>query len=70
MRSEPRVGPNAYIRPGAAFAGGTLARDVTFLVEVAGRNDLPLHMIGSILESNRKDMAAGRRGAWSISSVT
>jgi UDPglucose 6-dehydrogenase len=53
LRSEPRIGANAYIRPGAAFAGGTLARDVTFLREIAGRNGLPLHMIGSILESNR-----------------
>jgi UDPglucose 6-dehydrogenase len=58
MRSEPRIGPNAYIRPGAAFAGGTLARDVIFLGEIAGRNDLELHMIGSILESNR------RHGGW------
>jgi UDPglucose 6-dehydrogenase len=53
LRSEPRIGPNAYIRPGAAFAGGTLARDVTFLSEIAARNGLPLNMIGSILESNR-----------------
>lgn len=53
LRSEPRIGQNAYIRPGAAFAGGTLARDVTFLSEIAARNDLPLNMIGSILESNR-----------------
>lgn len=52
LRSEPRIGPNAYIRPGAAFAGGTLARDVTFLSEIAARNGLPLNMIGSILESN------------------
>jgi UDPglucose 6-dehydrogenase len=40
LRSEPRIGPRAYIRPGAAFAGGTLARDVVFLEalgEQAGR---------------------------------
>lgn len=53
LRSEPRIGPNAYIRPGAAFSGGTLARDVTFLCEIARNYDLPLDLIGSILESNR-----------------
>ena len=58
LRSEPRIGPNAYIRPGAAFAGGTLARDVAFLDAVAGRLGLHLDMIGSILASNR------RHGGW------
>jgi UDPglucose 6-dehydrogenase len=53
LRSEPRIGQNAYIRPGAAFAGGTLARDLAFLNELAARHDVPLDMIGSILKSNR-----------------
>jgi UDPglucose 6-dehydrogenase len=53
LRSEPRVGPNAYIRPGGAFAGGTLARDVTFLSELAHAKALPLEMISAILDSNR-----------------
>lgn len=52
MRSEPRIGENAYIRPGGAFAGGTLARDVTFLSELAIQYRLPLYMIGNILTSN------------------
>jgi UDPglucose 6-dehydrogenase len=53
LRSEPRIGPRAYIRPGAAFAGGTLARDVAFLGEIARRHGLPPGLIGSILDSNR-----------------
>lgn len=52
MRSEPRIGQNAYIRPGGAFAGGTLARDVTFLSELAVQYKLPLNMIRNILTSN------------------
>jgi UDPglucose 6-dehydrogenase len=52
LRAEPRIGQKAYIRPGAAFAGGTLARDVTFLTEAARRHGLPLDLIGSILKSN------------------
>lgn len=64
LRSEPRIGPKAYIRPGAAFAGGTLARDVNFLDEIARQNGLPLTMIGSILESNRF------HGNWSLRRLT
>ena len=37
LRSEPRIGQKAYIRPGAAFAGGTLARDVVALTQLAPR---------------------------------
>jgi UDPglucose 6-dehydrogenase len=32
LKSEGRIGPRAYLSPGAAFAGGTLARDLRFLV--------------------------------------
>ena len=31
LKTEKRIGPYAYLGPGAAFAGGTLARDVVFL---------------------------------------
>lgn len=31
LKSDPRIGEKAYLAPGAAFSGGTLARDVTFL---------------------------------------
>ena len=31
LKTESRIGPRAYLSPGAAFAGGTLARDVAFL---------------------------------------
>ena len=37
LKSEPRIGPKAYLRPGAAIAGGTLARDVVFLEGLGGR---------------------------------
>ena len=37
LRSDPRIGPGAYMRPGPAFAGGTLARDVQFLRGLAKR---------------------------------
>jgi UDPglucose 6-dehydrogenase len=31
LKSEQRIGPKAYLGPGGAFAGGTLARDIEFL---------------------------------------
>ena len=34
LRTERRIGPHAYLSPGGAFAGGTLARDVAFLREL------------------------------------
>jgi UDPglucose 6-dehydrogenase len=37
LKSEQRIGPRAYLAPGAAFAGGTLARDVGFLVDCGRR---------------------------------
>jgi UDPglucose 6-dehydrogenase len=44
LKSEARIGPRAYLSPGAAFAGGTLARDVRFLqgFGVAGGRATPL----------------------------
>ena len=52
LKSEARIGPKAYLGPGAAFAGGTLARDVTFLTEFgqAFRVDTPL--MRGVLASN------------------
>lgn len=52
LRSEPRVGPKAYIRPGASFAGGTLARDVTFLAGMQHDLHLPGKMFDAVLSSN------------------
>lgn len=53
LRSEPRIGQKAYIRPGAAFAGGTLARDVQFLQTIASEHHLSIPLLGSIAQSNR-----------------
>jgi len=52
LRLEPRIGPGAYIKPGAAFAGGTLARDIVFLNAVAEREGLRLPLLGSVMRSN------------------
>ena len=53
IRSEPRIGPRAYVTPGGAFGGGTLARDVSFLSDLAGRHELSIPVIAGIIPSNR-----------------
>jgi UDPglucose 6-dehydrogenase len=63
LRSDPRIGPNAYVRPGPAFAGGTLARDVQFLSAIAEREKLEAPLIGNIVASNRA------HGQWSINQL-
>ncbi|HEX8168871.1 MAG TPA: nucleotide sugar dehydrogenase [Beijerinckiaceae bacterium] len=52
LKSESRIGPKAYLRPGAAFAGGTLARDVIFLGDVARQNGVATPLLESIPQSN------------------
>lgn len=53
LRAEPRIGPRAYLRPGSAFAGGTLARDVTFLGDIANAHDLTVPLLSGVLPSNQ-----------------
>jgi UDPglucose 6-dehydrogenase len=52
LKSERRIGPRAYLSPGEAFAGGTLARDIGFLRELAAENDLPAHLFNGVAEGN------------------
>lgn len=52
LKSEMRIGPKAYLNPGAAFAGGTLARDVAFLERVGVELDQPTQILSAVLASN------------------
>ena len=52
LKSEGRIGRKAYLKPGAAFAGGTLARDVVFLGGLADRHAVTTPLLGSIIPSN------------------
>lgn len=53
LRAEPRIGPRAYLRPGSAFAGGTLARDVAFLGDIAAARDLEVPLLSGVLPGNQ-----------------
>jgi UDPglucose 6-dehydrogenase len=52
LKSESRIGPTAYVSPGGAFAGGTLARDVVFLGELGQRLGVAAHLLLSVKRSN------------------
>ena len=52
LKSDERIGARAYLRAGGPFAGGTLARDVSFLTMRAKQADLPVPLLRSIRESN------------------
>jgi UDPglucose 6-dehydrogenase len=52
LKSEPRIGPKAYLGPGGPFAGGTLARDVVTLTKLADANGEKISVIPAIKQSN------------------
>ena len=60
LKSEQRIGPRAYLSPGDAFAGGTLARDIVFLGALADREGLPAPLVVGVEQSN----TAHRGWAW------
>jgi UDPglucose 6-dehydrogenase len=52
LKSEPRIGPKAYLGPGGPFAGGTLARDVVTLTQLASARGETISVIPAIKQSN------------------
>lgn len=52
LKSEQRIGPKAYLSPGGAFAGGTLARDIEFLKVVSKGHQLSIPLLESVKTSN------------------
>ena len=56
LKSEERIGPKAYLSPGGAFAGGTLARDVKYLLAKSEEQGIHADMLKGVLASNRHHM--------------
>jgi len=52
LKSEGRIGPKAYLAPGQAFAGGTLARDVNFLMQLGNQSHVSTPLFAGVLASN------------------
>ena len=61
LKSEPRIGPRAYLGPGAAFAGGTLARDVSFLEQIGEQQGISTHLFSAVIASNNEHKGWPRR---------
>ena len=61
LKSDSRIGPGAYLSPGAAFAGGTLARDIAFLTSMASSLGLAVPLLDSVKRSNDQHKQWARR---------
>ncbi|MBF0475532.1 MAG: UDP-glucose/GDP-mannose dehydrogenase family protein [Deltaproteobacteria bacterium] len=61
LKSDVRIGPGAYLRAGGPFAGGTLARDINYLISFGQKNNLATPLISGVLESNNTHKHWSRR---------
>ena len=52
LKTEARIGPKAYVSPGGPFAGGTLARDITFLGIESQAHQLATPLLSAVRPSN------------------
>ncbi len=52
LKSEERIGAKAYLRPGNAIAGGTLARDVNYLIQTGQQHAMATPLFSALLTSN------------------
>ena len=53
LKTDSRIGPGAYLSPGGAFGGGTLARDLALLEARAAEFGLRVPVLEGVQESNR-----------------
>ena len=54
IQSDKRIGYKSYLKPGNAFSGGTLGRDINFLLNESKKNKTNSTLLKSILISNNK----------------
>ncbi len=52
LKSEERIGPKAYLRPGDAIAGGTLMRDIHYLTQLGEQKQRHSFLLSAIIQSN------------------
>ncbi len=54
LKSDIRIGKRAYLSPGTAYAGGTLARDILYLENYTKSKNLNYKFWNAIRNSNNK----------------
>ena len=61
IKSDHRIGRHAYLRPGPAFAGGTLARDLKYIIRFGHEKKLLTPLFSGVAESNELHKKWSRR---------
>ncbi len=61
LKTDLRIGKRAYLHAGSAFAGGTLARDVCFLLEIGKEQHMRAHLLRGVMQSNSAHKLWARR---------
>ncbi len=64
LKTEGRIGPRAYLKPGAAYAGGTLARDISYLIARGDDADVSTPLFHGVQASNDEHKA------WMLTTVS
>src|SRR2546428_148637 len=52
LKSDARIGPRAYVRAGGAYSGGTLARDIAYLIDRGAGLDCQVPLCTGVRDSN------------------
>ncbi|MCL6594782.1 MAG: nucleotide sugar dehydrogenase [Firmicutes bacterium] len=58
LRTDRRIGPQAFLSPGPGFAGGTLGRDVQALRRLGERNGRPTRVLDAVIAVNQTQLSA------------
>jgi UDPglucose 6-dehydrogenase len=61
LKTDGRIGSRAYLSPGHAFAGGTLARDLSYLLDLGRAEAVPTHLFSGVRGSNHAHQEWPRR---------
>ena len=79
LKTDQRIGPKAYLSPGGAFDGGTLARDIDYLIKISKgevdtkqllatkvSNDLHKMWVKKKLENIYKSLSGLKVSVWGL----
>lgn len=54
LKSDLRIGERAYLTPGGGFSGGTLSRDINYLIKLSSASKKKSNFFSVVLQSNQK----------------
>jgi UDPglucose 6-dehydrogenase len=62
LKTESRIGPGAYLRPGGPYSGEHLGRDIRYLEDIGRRETIETALISGVRWSNAFHVARETRG--------